>query len=457
MQSISKALNTFHDDGSWFARNHDLQLWLLRCDANLRSSVLELLPQFEFHHDNRSAWPLLLDAHTRTDAGWQLRTNNLAADWQRRVEAFAAENIAQGRAWAQQGLSGLAGFRATASLIMRVMAEPLVGLVVILAPTIVEDIEVLGSELTSLLGEPALARCRWVLVLDVDVPAPRALLAALGPTRCQETVCVAEDELQQRDLQMLLTVEDPARFGMTWPVDVTPPTRVDDRPPLAKPDRDAALRAAGINPATIEYAPQIRASVLGAALAMKAGHGQQAVALQQRACELCERLGLVEFHIITKLGLASYLSGLDQRALAKQVAGEAANLARIHELWRCESQAHLALGLLHQLERDDESAASAYVDAARAAEFGHEPQLAIEAWRMAGQLAAAVREDHTAIAAFTQALRVAGALDAADLPGSSAAEAARALAAVYERHLMHEQAASLHMLADGMEQTETNA
>ena len=96
MQSVSDPLNRFFEDGSWFARAHELRLWVVRYDASLRNPLLAMLPKLEFHADNRSAWPLLPDAHTREDDRWQLRANGLAADWGRRVEAFAAEGVEQG-------------------------------------------------------------------------------------------------------------------------------------------------------------------------------------------------------------------------------------------------------------------------------------------------------------------------------------------------------------------------
>ncbi|NVB37012.1 hypothetical protein G6O69_04165 [Pseudenhygromyxa sp. WMMC2535] len=456
MQSISDPLNALHEDGSWFARAHELRLWLVRCDANLRKPVIDLLPKFEFHHDNRSAWPLLLDAHTHEDGGWQLRANNLAADWQRRVEAFAQDGVEQGNAWAQQGLGDeLADFRATATLIAQVMAPPLDGLVLVLAPTIVEDGAALEADLMALLAEPDLARCRWILVLDVDVEPPRALLDALGQDYAQTTICVVDPDAQRRDLAAMLGGSDPKHFGAAWPVGVTPPPRVDDPPPLPKPARDQALREAGIDPAMLDGAPQLRDASLRAALAMQEGRGAEAIAHQRRACQLCASLGQVDLQLITQTSLAAYLSGLGQRAAAKQVLDETVGLAREKGLRRGESQALLALGLIHNLDQDHAASTQAYVASAQAAEAGGEPELAIEGWRMAGTLAASLRQDQAAVDAFAQALRIAGATEPERVAASGAPEAARSLATVYERHQMPAQAASLHALADSMENQES--
>ena len=93
----------------------------------------------------------------------------------------------------------------------------------------------------------------------------------------------------------------------------------------------------------------------------------------------------------------------------------------------------------------------AYADSARAAERANEPTLAIEAWRTAGQLALAHHEDALAADCFGQAIRLAEASPIELVQSSGAAEAARALAAVYERRAMPEQAASLYAQADAME------
>ena len=82
MQSISTPLNAMHEDGAWFARAHELRLWLVRCDGNLRKPIVTLVPKLEFHADNFSAWPLLVDAHVAggpDPGGWQVRANVLAA------------------------------------------------------------------------------------------------------------------------------------------------------------------------------------------------------------------------------------------------------------------------------------------------------------------------------------------------------------------------------------------
>lgn len=457
MQSLSDPLNRLYDDGSWFARAHEIRLWAIRCDENLRKPVLALLPKFQCHHDNDRAWPVLFDAHTSRDDGWQLRANNLAADWGRRVEAFAADGVVMTPVEARMGPTGFAAFRDTAAAILAAVNKPLSGLVIVLAPTIVDDPGKLEAELFELLGDPDLRGCRWVLCLDVDLPWPGAMLHALGQERALATECRVNDAQRAKDFAAALGSTDPTKFGTAWPVGVVPPPRVDDPPPLPREQRDAALRAHGINPAFLDAAPQIRAKTLGAALAMKEGRGADAIALQREATALCADLELFELLVITKTALASYLSGLGHRALAKQEVGEAIELSRQHALGRSESLAWLTLGLLHNLDGEHQQAVGAYTEAARSAEHAAEPILAIEGWRMAGQLAMGLRADQAAVDCFLLALRVAEDSDPELAKHSSAPEAARALANLYERRNMPAQAASLHAHADALELDHTNA
>lgn len=454
MQSISDPLNLLHEDGSWFARAHELRLWVVHCDENLRGSVISILPKLEFHHDNASAWSVLPDAHIQTDWGWQLRANRLADNWDRRVEAFAEEGIEQIPVTSVQMARPLDGFRATASSIIRGMVEPLRGLVVVLAPTVVDQVNQLEATLSELLGDPALQLCRWVLVLDVDAPPPHILLDALGPERAMLTPCRVDMAQQRQDLDAMLAGGDPIRFGMAGPVGVSPPPRVKDPPPVSKQVRDAELRKRGVDPAMFDHAAKIREKLLQASIAMKDGRGPDAIEAQRGARDLCAKMDDPELWIITQVTLASYLSGLGHRPQAIRELQLAIDQARARGLGRLHTQALLAMGMLHTLDNKLSEAMVAYTEAGRVAEAADEPILAIESWRSAGQLAACHRQDEAAENAFRHALRLAAGIQPTEVKSSSAPEAARQLAAIYERHRMQAQAASLYAQADAMDRGE---
>ncbi len=464
MRSMSAVLARVHEAGSWFARAQELRLLSVRSSGELRKVAASHLQRLEFHADNRSPWVVLEEPWTAEDDGWQARANRLAEDWERRRQAFAKEGIAlpavvaqgEGGARARPPSGGRAAgpearllpFVQAASDVLGAAREPLRGLVLVLAPSSVEQGAALEAELEVLLAVERLAACRWVLVLGDDVAPPRRLLEKLGAAalECDARVDPAAVE---RDAEALATPD--VRAGLAGPRGVKPPRRVDDPAELPPEQRDAELRKAGVDPRYLDEAPQLRARVVGAALAMKRGQGAEAVRLQREARDLADGLGLHPVKVICQIALASYLSGLGHEAEALRELEAAALHAKARALPVQESQAQLALGLLHALGRRRPQATEAYVRAARAAEAGESPLIAIEAWRLAGQLALEGKLPGPATTAFKEAIRVAEGAEPAVARVSSAPEAARALAVLCRRHGLAAQAESLEAQARAME------
>jgi tetratricopeptide (TPR) repeat protein len=472
MRSISKALARLHEDGAWFARAHELRVLAIQVSADLRKPALQQLLALEFHADNFSPWVGLEDAHTVADDGWQARANRLAEDWQRRREAFAKEGVelpalapapapAPGNAVGdkhrpskQDSVAGLAPFSLTLAEELGALRAPLQGLVVVLAPAVVEDPGAFEQDLTALLRSPALARCRLVLLLADDLPLPRELLEELGEAALLSD-CRVDPAAFEADVEALLASgEGGALAGTARPRGVVPPRRVDDPPELPKEQRDAALRQAGIDPQYMEAAPKLGGLVIGAALAMKQGKGPEAVRLQREARDLSGQLGMPQVKVICQIALASYLSGLGHPQEAVRELEEAAQTARTHGLGVQESQAWLSLGLVHALGKRLPQAAQAYVQSARVSEKSGSPLIAIESWRLAGQLAAQQNLFSQASSAFQEAIRIASGADAQVAKLSSAPEAARTLAVLCRKRGLTAQADALEEQARVMEQGE---
>lgn len=451
MQALSEALNRLFVDGSWFARDREVELLVVRAGAELRKTALQILAGLEFHHDNRSAWVVLEDSHSRAGAGWPVRANRLLANWEARREAFKKN---EGIEMPPAGLSpeqAAVSFRDAGAAVLRALQPPLEGYVFVLAPAVVEDVDALGAEVEQLLRDPALRRSRWVWVLDEAAPWPR-LLEQLGK-RAMRCDCVPDPAKHAGDLAALVS-SSPQSFGRAGPRGVTPPKRVDDPPPLDPTQRDALLRKAGIEPEYLEKTPELRQLVLGAALAMKEGDGAQAIRLQRAACELTASLKLPEVTVICQVALASYLSGLGQREAALIELNAAVGLARSRDMGLQEAQARLAKALLLALDRRYNEAAREYVECATRAEKAKVPLLAIEAWRLVGQMAVQIKVGEQAITCFREAIRVAGGASPEAVQLSSASEAARKLAAIYRDRGMLAQAQSLFAQADAMERGE---
>lgn len=479
MQSISNALNRFHEDGSWFARAKELQLFVVRTSGDLRKTILKLLPMLEFHADNFSPWVAFEDARTGDDDGWQARANRLAKNWESRREAFSKEGISLqevktatapalpskgGAGWLKSGRSqcssGFALFQQTAAAVLRAVREPLRGLVLVVAPSQVDDPASLEKELGQLLSTPELKECRFVLVLDTALPPPRGLLDSLGE-RGLLCDCAVDPKQMEDDLEKMLAGGGGAEpsstdFGAS-PRNALLPRRIDRPPEISKEERDAALREAGINPAFQEKGPFLRQRVLGAALAMKQGRGTDAVRQQREAAALCENLEMHEMKVICQITLASYFSGLGQQDLAVRELEDAARHAAKHRALQVESQAHLALGLLHGLAKRLPDAMREYAQAGRTAEAAKAAPLAIEAWRLAGQIALQGKSWPAVVTCFQEALRIASGSDPNAAKNSSAPDLARQLAALYRERGFHAQADSLYAQADQIERGETDA
>ncbi|WP_224240705.1 tetratricopeptide repeat protein [Hyalangium gracile] len=465
MQSISDPINRFQQDASWFTRARELKLLFIRSSGDLRSSLLKLLPAMELHYDNRSPWIVFEDSRTDEEDGWQARTNRLVQAWEKRREQLAEEglqapalpslpapasNTRPGKARPPE--ERVAGFARTASALLRILPSPQSGLVVVLAPSIVENVPALEEELGRLLASADLKDCRFVLLLDADVDVPKTLLKGCGP-RALTCECIVDSKSQDKDLEAMLAQETP----LAGPRGVVPPRRIDDPPDEPSEERDAALRAAGINPAFVKDAPHLRKLVFGAALAMKQGRGPDAVRLQREAKELAERLEMHQVRVICQMTLASYLSGLGQRDKAVRELEDAVACAEKHALLEQASQAYLALGLLHALGKKPPEAAKAYSQAAKAATAAKVPLLAIEAWRLAGQIALQMKAEPQAVSCFKEAIGIAQGSDPQVVQLSSAPEAARRLATVCHDRGLAAQAASLFEQADQMERGEASA
>lgn len=455
MQSISSSIQGLHEELQWFCRNPEVKLVWVHCGGELRNTVMKLLPRYEFHHDNTCGWIVLEDAWLAKDEGWQVRANRLAQSWVARREAFAGEGVAMPeflRGPAQS--DGWSDFVHTATAACASVAEPITGHVLVLAPTVLEDPAAFEQQLRALISNPALARLRYVIVTGNDTREPPTLVRDLRDAGLH-CVCEIDDAQQRKDLAAMLNparrVGRAAAGAGAVPVGIDAPRRIDAPRTLPPKQQSELLRAAGLNPAYLDASPALGRGILASALAMKDGRGEEAVRLMVEARDRCATIGEPLFQVLCQITLASYLAGLGARARAVAELEDAVALADANALWVQQCQAHLALGLLHAQDRQHALAVQAYGNAGEAAERGGSGPLAIEAWRMGGQLLLQAGDPLQAVAYFQRALTVAEGIDPVERRESSAAEAARALAKLYATHGQNAQAESLYAQADAFE------
>ncbi len=449
MQSVSDALGTLHRDASWFARATEHRVMLVTVGGDLRAAALKVVMGIEVHADNRATWALFEDAFTAAEPSWASRTARLAKHWERLVEAFSADGVALPPLDASRFTADTAAsFGMCLSEALSALRPPLEGIGLVLAPTVVDDPARVEQELLSLALRPELARARWVIVTDETAP-PMTLLRDAPALRALATRCVVDPATLDRDLDAVVGPTG----GVAAPPGVTPPRRVDDPPHLPREKRDEALRASGVDPAALDAMPDLRAKALGAAVAMKRGRGAEAVTLQREARDLAAAHGLHAVAVICQITLASYLSGLGDRASALVALDDAATNADAHGLPLQRAQAELARGMLLALDGRHPEAATAYARAGEAAQRAEAPSLAIEAWRLAGTIQMQFGDEEAA-RSLQRAIDLAEGAAPPLVKTSSAPEAARQLAGLYERRGISTAARSLHELADAMERGE---
>ncbi len=450
MQSVSDALATLHRDVSWFARAREHRCLVATVGGDLRAAALKVIAAGEVHADNRAAWVTLEDAMLAAEPGWAARSNRLVDHWKLRREAFAKEHVELPEVTVTEGDTP-AAFAATLGAVLDALRAPLEGLVVVLAPTVVDGSPAIEPVLHALFEHPSLGRARWVLAVDESV-APFAALVGAPSLRCVTSRAVVDAATLDRDLDAIVS---PAG-GVAMPRGVTPPRRVDDPPPLPREKRDEALRAAGVDPASLDTLPALRTRVLGAAVAMKRGRGAEAITLQREARDLAASSGMHLAAALCSITLASYAAGLGERASALVELDDTTKRAAAHGLPLQEAEALLAAGMLHALDGRLPEASAAYARAGEAAERAEALSLAVEAWRLAGTIQMQAG-DELAARSLQRAVTLAEGADPAVAKASSAAEAARMLAEIYARRGIPSAAASLHAQADVIERGEASA
>lgn len=450
MESIAAPLRRLQEEGSWFARAQELRLLHVRTDATMRGAVIERLMSLEHHADNRALFYRFDDPFAGSDRGWPARVQRLADQHAAKIDAVAPAGVVVqplGHA-AAAPKPAAGGFSALLFQIGQTLGAPLAGAVVLLAPAQVEEPAAFHDELAALVAAPQLSHVRWIVV-EADGDAARELVQALGARALQCDGRVDEAQ-QQKDLAasgaaaasdppVPLPVELGWRAPGAMPDVAAPPRRDRGRPPT-----DDELRAAGLSPKFVNGGgEQLKKLVLGAALAMRQNRHPDAVTLQARAAALCAEMEMPREQILNVTILGGYLLAAAQRAHAREAYTKARDLAVAGGFDDLIAQTELALGMLDAVDRLPAEAAGHYAAAAQHAEKADVAPLAIECWRMAGQLALEARLETGAVDCWKRALALAEPLQVDLAKLTSAAEVARALAAVCRRRGLVAQADSL--------------
>jgi hypothetical protein len=304
----------------------------------------------------------------------------------------------------------------------------LTGLVLILAPTVLEGRSAFADGIRALLRIPSLGSVRVVVVEPADGPA-KPLFADLGEA-AMHVEAIVDPAIHREEQLALLAAAAAAKTGATpevsagyaGPKDVTAPPRA------GKPPRDAPLppetqtlldKELGSMAALLGASGALlRQRVLGAALAIQEQRFGDAIRLQTEAHGQCARAGLTRIACVLQMTLAAYLLHAGERKRARTAF---------------------------------EASARHYAAAGYAAERAGIALLAIEAFRTAGQIALRGGTEKGAVAMWTHALGIASKAEPEVTAASSAPIAARALAKILQGYGSYASAESLLAQADDFE------
>lgn len=443
MESISAPLRAVQGEAQWFARDQRVRLLHTVAATDLRAPVLKLLMGQEFHADNRAPFVRFDDAFSRAVPGWVARSTRLFSEHEARVTAMRAVPSPVTRAGERDAL---ASFAIDVRRIADVAPPPTAGLVIVLAPTRVADPGDWAIAVRALVTSKSLSDVRWIVV-DMDTSTLDALVRDLGPLALRASALIDETALD-KDVAAALDragaapagAPAHAAMGAAWPRGVTPPPRPNAvRLPPAQ--LKAAMIAAGISPAiTPDEGHCLRRLLLRAAEALKARRGPDAVRLQREARDLCDSMGMTAESILMELILGTYLVQLNQRRLAIDTFRGAISRAETAGMKKEAAQGYLAIGSLAAVESRVHDAARAYASAGALAHDAGIALLAIEAYRLAGVYCTDVG---VKVQTWMRALEIAGEMEPPAIKASSAAETARALAAVLRKNGLNAQAVQM--------------
>ncbi len=406
-----------------FLREEGCRLLQVVVDPELRRSIVGLVMAQEFRPTNRAPFVAFEHEHTGAVPAWSQRAEHARRQHERRREGAEA-SIAPLPAAPVGGDERLV-FGLQLGQLLLIAPPHSEGLVVVLAPGHVEAPTNFRESVALLLGRRELAAVRWI-VIEADGDATGPLVATLGAQAQRiDTRLPAADA--DAELEALIRDRPPA-----GPRGVMPPSRPDVLSRV--PDADGERRR------------EIGRLSLGAALASGRGRGAEAVAAQRGARDLAAEAGWTGDAVTLELALGGHLVAAGATREAELSFLRAIETARASGMHDKAATAGFGLAATRTVRGERHTALVAYADAALAAERSGSSMLAIEGSRLAGQAALELRMEPQAITFLAKAVGLAEAAPVG-VGLSSAAVAARTLAAICRKRGLGERAAALDAAA----------
>src|SRR5690606_23179238 len=197
-----KSMRELRDDAAWFARAHEVRCWYIATSANLGKAVLKLVLAQEAHADNKSLFFAFEEPFQPAKEGWLSRSARLRADFAHKQKGLSEAGIGVRplgpAAEPRPGVSELGEFTEVLQEVVRCLTDPLMGVVVVLAPTQIESPELFVPRWRTLIGSPLLRQVRSVVV-ERDTQGLRGIIEGLAEPERLESVCIADAEESKKD------------------------------------------------------------------------------------------------------------------------------------------------------------------------------------------------------------------------------------------------------------------
>jgi hypothetical protein len=454
------------EDLTWFIKCPEIRLLHIATTGTERPVVVHQLALTEGHGHNKSPFFILEDAHTKDEQGWMARAERIAVIHDARRTAMASEGYRlppiPALVHGAEPLAAMA-WQLQQCLEAQHGIPELDGLMVVLAPTVLEQPQAFADSVLALVRAPALSNVRYVVIEMGDALAKPFSDALADAAMTSE--CAVDPAAYRQEMSDALAASAAAPVGASpevaaggaGPKDVIAPPR------FGKPPRDAAFTPEQEATLAKELGPAVallgasgallRQRVAGAALAMQERRFAAAIALQSEAATQCLQAGLVQFACILEVALAAYFLHAEDRARSRATFESAAQRAEAAGLFDVAAQALLGLAAVLVIHGDLEGSTARYARAGELAQKGEMPILAIEAYRTAGQVALRAHAEGPAVIAWKRALTIAEGAPPEALAHSSAPTVARALAKVMQSRGSFDAAQSLLDQADEYERS----
>lgn len=464
MEAYDRAIDRAREALRWFVAGPEPRLLHLRTTGSLRAAMLPEIDAAQENPESRRPFLFIESSFLGAgDEGWRRHADELAQEYAvLREEAAAREpplalpELPQGRS----GVTDLAAFGARLEAVAKNVAGRLPGVVIVLAPAAVLDVALWAREVRLLVDAPALASLKWI-VLDICEAGTEALAQpAEGGVETADALPDAAaigatlDALLSGMKSAPPSAEGHRLAGMAGPREAPPPRKRQPSAAGGQARAQAELAPAGLaGVADGERMHQLRIAVLEAARAFEQGRPSEGIQAQIAARDLAVQAGLLDNAALIELSLGAYLlqAGASEQALS--VIDQARVRAEQAKAPEVVAQAHLSKGGALLVLQRPHDAVEAYLAGGRAIENeeGVTSLLAVECYRLAGQLSLGLKRPEAAVSAFGQAIAIATGAPPDERAASSAPMAARDLAALYREQGMRERAEALEKQADEWE------